>query len=354
LTKTAPVSHEADVAKAIKQLQAVVNDPTASETDIETATAALQTAVDAANKARTTADTAGTQAIKTAQASDQSADPAVQAAIKHLQDVMAAAATDSANDLTADIEAAMKALQAAVQQSASERATAAAAANDLLGKTAPVSHEPAVADAISKLQAVLDDPKSTAKDIQAATAALQTALDAANAARANANKAGHDAVTTAQNTAVAGDPAVQAALAHLQAIMDAAGKDSANDLTADILAAVKALEAAIATAEGKSVPTEAPAASAPVATPVTSSGETAPVAPQSGGVLPYVAPNNTIVPTNVPVQRSGVLPYTGYTDDWRLTALGIFLFSASLLFVAAKRRKREEANSDLRNWGIGK
>lgn len=342
LTKTTPVSHEADVAKAIKQLQAVVNDPTASETDIETATAALQTALDAANKARTTADAAGTQAIKTAQASDQSADPAVQAAIKHLQDVMAAAATDSANDLTADIEAAMKALQAAVQQSASERATAAAAANDLLGKTAPVSHEPAVADAISKLQAVLDDPKSTAKDIQAATAALQTALDAANAARANANKAGHDAVTTAQNTAVAGDPAVQAALAHLQAIMDAAGKDSANDLTADILAAVKALEAAIATAEGKSVPTETPAASAPVATPVTSSGETAPVAPQSGGVLPYVAPNNTIVPTNVPVHRSGVLPYTGYTDDWRLTALGIFLFSASLLFVAAKRRKREE------------
>lgn len=342
LTKTAPVSHEADVAKAIKQLQAVVNDPTASETDIETATAALQTALDAANKARTTADTAGTQAIKTAQASDQSADPAVQAAIKHLQDVMAAAATDSANDLTADIEAAMKALQAAVQQSASERATAAAAANDLLGKTAPVSHEPAVADAISKLQAVLDDPKSTAKDIQAATAALQTALDAANAARANANKAGHDAVTTAQNTAVAGDPAVQAALAHLQAIMDAAGKDSTNDLTADILAAVKALEAAIATAEGKSVPTETPAASAPVATPVTSSGETAPVAPQSGGVLPYVAPSNTIVPTNAPVQRSGLLPYTGYTDDWRLTALGIFLFSASLLFVAAKRRKREE------------
>lgn len=342
LTKTAPVSHEADVAKAIKQLQAVVNDPTASETDIETATAALQTALDAANKARTTADTAGTQAIKTAQASDQSADPAVQAAIKHLQDVMAAAATDSAHDLTADIEAAMKALQAAVQQSASERATAAAAANDLLGKTAPVSHEPAVADAISKLQAVLDDPKSTAKDIQAATAALQTALDAANAARANANKAGHDAVTTAQNTAVAGDPAVQAALAHLQAIMDAAGKDSANDLTADILAAVKALEAAIATAEGKSVPTETPAASAPVATPVTSSGETAPVVPQSGGVLPYVAPSNTIVPTNAPVQRSGLLPYTGYTDDWRLTALGIFLFSASLLFVAAKRRKREE------------
>ena len=342
LTKTAPVSHEADVAKAIKQLQAVVNDPTASETDIETATAALQTALDAANKARTTADTAGTQAIKTAQASDQSADPAVQAAIKHLQDVMAAAATDSANDLTADIEAAMKALQAAVQQSASERATAAAAANDLLGKTAPVSHEPAVADAISKLQAVLDDPKSTAKDIQAATAALQTALDAANAARANANKAGHDAVTTAQNTAVAGDPAVQAALAHLQAIMDAAGKDSANDLTADILAAVKALEAAIATAEGKPVPTETPAASAPVATPVTSDGETATVAPQSGGVLPYVAPSNTTVPTNVPVQRSGLLPYTGYTDDWRLTALGIFLFSASLLFVAAKRRKREE------------
>ncbi|MGL5748773.1 MAG: LPXTG cell wall anchor domain-containing protein, partial [Weissella cibaria] len=154
-----------------------------------------------------------------------------------------------------------------------------------------------------------------------------------------------DAVTAAQNTAVAGDPAVQAALDHLQAIMDAAGKDSANDLTADILAAVKALEAAIATAEGKPVPTETPAesaTSATVTTPVTSDGETATVAPQSGGVLPYVAPNNTIVPTNVPVQRSGVLPYTGYTDDWRLTALGIFLFSASLLFVAAKRRKREE------------
>jgi len=135
---------------------------------------------------------------------------------------------------------------------------------------------------------------------------------------------------------------VQAALAHLQAIMDAAGKDSANDLTADILAAVKALEAAIVAAEGKPVPTETSTVPTPVATPVTSSGETAPVAPQSGGVLPYVAPNNTIVPTNVPVQRSGVLPYTGYTDDWRLTALGIFLFSASLLFVAAKRRKREE------------
>ncbi|MHC8519089.1 LPXTG cell wall anchor domain-containing protein [Weissella confusa] len=42
------------------------------------------------------------------------------------------------------------------------------------------------------------------------------------------------------------------------------------------------------------------------------------------------------------VTRSGVLPYTGYHDDWHLMALGIFMFSANLLFVAAKRRKKDE------------
>ena len=107
------------------------------------------------------------------------------------------------------------------------------AANALLGKTAPISHEPAVATAIADLEKILQDASSSAETIEAATKALQDAMTPAQTARDTANTDGQKLLDATKNTTAAKDKGVQDAMSRLQAVMAAAAKDSATNLTAD-------------------------------------------------------------------------------------------------------------------------
>ncbi len=298
--KTAPVSHETNVATAKDALQKLLDDSTSTTADIENATAALRDALQPVGAARTQANDTAKSLIDIVKPSAAGQVPAVQEALQKLQDIMNRATGDNADALTVDIEAATKALEAAVATANNTIEAARNAANDLLGKTAPVSHEAEVANAI----------------------------------------------TAAKNSSVSGDPAVQKALDRLQAILEAAAKDSSSNLTADIEAAIKALQSAVAEAEAGArnvvVPAQQPTSASVVNTvtePVTTV-ETAYVA-QPTSLRAQTPTVYSLAYANEP-GRIGTLPNTGYKDDWRLMALGIFLFSSTLLLLAAKRRKKDE------------
>ncbi|WP_259709361.1 MucBP domain-containing protein [Weissella confusa] len=344
--KTAPVSHETNVATAKDALQKLLDDSTSTTADIENATAALRDALQPVGAARTQANDTAKSLIDIVKPSAAGQVPAVQEALQKLQDIMNRVAGDNADALTVDIEAATKALEAAVATANNTIEAARNAANDLLGKTAPVSHEAEVANAITALKKVLDDPNASADQITAATKALQTALDDAKAKRTDANQAADKAIAAAKNSSVSGDPAVQKALDRLQAILEAAAKDSSSNLTADIEAAIKALQSAVAEAEAGArnvvVPAQQPISASVVNTvtePVTTV-ETAYVA-QPTSLRAQTPTVYSLAYANEP-GRIGTLPNTGYKDDWRLMALGIFLFSSTLLLLAAKRRKKDE------------
>ncbi|WP_242458453.1 MucBP domain-containing protein [Weissella confusa] len=344
--KTAPVSHETNVATAKDALQKLLDDSTSTTADIENATAALRDALQPVGAARTQANDTAKSLIDIVKPSAAGQVPAVQEALQKLQDIMNRATGDNADALTVDIEAATKALEAAVATANNTIEAARNAANDLLGKTAPVSHEAEVANAITALKKVLDDPNASADQITAATKALQTALDDAKAKRTDANQAADKAIAAAKNSSVSGDPAVQKALDRLQAILEAAAKDSSSNLTADIEAAIKALQSAVAEAEAGArnvvVPAQQPTSASVVNTvtePVTTV-ETAYVA-QPTSLRAQTPTVYSLAYANEP-GRIGTLPNTGYKDDWRLMALGIFLFSSTLLLLAAKRRKKDE------------
>lgn len=344
--KTAPVSHETNVATAKDALQKLLDDSTSTTADIENATAALRDALQPVGAARTQANDTAKSLIDIVKPSAAGQVPAVQEALQKLQDIMNRAAGDNADALTVDIEAATKALEAAVATANNTIEAARNAANDLLGKTAPVSHEAEVANAITALKKVLDDPNASADQITAATKALQTALDDAKAKRTDANQAADKAIAAAKNSSVSGDPAVQKALDRLQAILEAAAKDSSSNLTADIEAAIKALQSAVAEAEAGArnvvVPAQQPTSASVVNTvtePVTTV-ETAYVA-QPTSLRAQTPTVYSLAYANEP-GRIGTLPNTGYKDDWRLMALEIFLFSSTLLLLAAKRRKKDE------------
>ena len=359
ISKTAPVSNEPGVATALQALRDAVKTGTAAE--ILEATAKLQDALDAANTSRNTANDAGKQAITDANASAVATDPSVAAAMQHLQDVMTNAANDDPKALTADIEAAMKALQDAVTAATSDRESAVTDANNLISKTAPVSNESGVATA---MQALSDAVKTgTAAEIREATAKLQDALDAANAARNTANDAGKQAITNANASAVATDPAVAAAMQHLQDVMTNAANDDPKALTADIEAAIKALQDAVTNANNQGSG-EQPTDNTP--------GETEPGTTLPDPVTTVPAPGKTPEPVDVmpsvpasdaPIQLvensqpqivasafgpgSVQLPDTaadGQRQNWHTVSLGIYLFSTMFLLGATKRRKNEDEN----------
>ncbi|WP_229719967.1 MucBP domain-containing protein [Weissella confusa] len=219
-----PVSHELGTAEAISSIEAILTNPNATTAEIQEATKNLNAAIGSDKTDRDAANTAGTQAIADAQGSDQSAEPSVQAAINNLKDVMATAATDTDSALTKDIQAAIDALQTAQTTAANNQQAARDDAQDALSKTAPVSHEPAVADAISNLQKLLDDPTSTTKSIADATQALRDAVATAQPLRDAANEA-TDAATAAVPTDLAKEPTVQAALDALDEIQKQAAAD---------------------------------------------------------------------------------------------------------------------------------
>lgn len=326
LGKTAPLSNEAAVSTAKDALQKLLDDPNAITTAIENATAALQAALQKDGASRQSTNTAADKLVAEAKNPAIANNEAVAQAMQHLQAVQAAAAQDSASDLTADIAAAMTALQNAMQDANNALDALRQDASDLISQAKPVSHEADVAPKVAALQKLLDDPSATRDQIQQAMDDLQNATATAKTEREAANQSAHDAIAAANQSAVSGDPAVQEALAKLQAIMLAASNDSATDLTADILKAMQALQDAVQSAESRAAVVVQPTSSVP---PV-------------NGVLAYTANPTTRLLAGSTVTRSGVLPYTGYHDDWYLMALGIFMFSANLLFVATKRRKKDE------------
>ena len=326
LGKTAPLSNEAAVGTAKDALQKLLDDPNAITTAIENATAALQDALQKDGASRQSTNTAADKLVAEAKNPAIANNEAVAQAMQHLQAVQAAAAQDSASDLTADIAAAMTALQNAMQDANNALDALRQDASDLISQAKPVSHESDVASKVAALQKLLDDPSATRYQIQQAMDDLQNATATAKTEREAANQSAHDAIASANQSSVSGDPAVQEALAKLQAIMLAASNDSATDLTADILKAMQALQDAVQSAESRAAVVVQPTSSVP---PV-------------NGVLAYTANPTTRLLAGSTVTRSGVLPYTGYHDDWHLMALGIFMFSANLLFVAAKRRKKDE------------
>ncbi|WP_462094229.1 hypothetical protein [Weissella confusa] len=251
LGKTAPLSNEAAVGTAKDALQKLLDDPNAITTAIENATAALQAALQKDGASRQSTNTAADKLVAEARNLAIANNEAVAQAMQHLQAVQAAAAQDSASDLTADIAAAMTALQNAMQDANNALDALRHDASDLISQAKPVSHEADVAPKVAALQKLLDDPSATRDQIQQAMDDLQNATATAKTEREAANQSAHDAIAAANQSAVSGDPAVQEALAKLQAIMLAASNDSATDLTADILKAMQALQDAVQSAESR-------------------------------------------------------------------------------------------------------
>lgn len=222
-------------------MQKLLDNPASSTADIEKATKALTEANQAEQAKRDAINDEADKYESKVEASSTQNEPTVQAALDALNEIQEEAATDTPDALTADIAAALDALQTAVVQAAKEQAEARDNAADALARTAPVSNEKAVADAISALNKVLDDPAATTEDIKNATQNLMNATSDDKVTRTTANTNAQNAITDASNTPQADEPAVQDAIAKLQDVMKQAANDDSDALTADIDAARNAL-----------------------------------------------------------------------------------------------------------------
>lgn len=379
LTKTAPVSHEPATAAAIDALNALVNDPNANYADIKQATEDLlnQVATDTQERDATTTD--GNALLDQAAQSDLANDPTVVAAMDTLRNAMTTAATDTSDALTADIKAAMQALQDAMTALVDD---AREQAQQAIADAKPVSNEKSVADAIKQLQTVLNDPNATRTAIEQAMTKLQNATESAKESRENANSQAQQAIQAAESSSVSDDPAVQAAMQRLQEIIVAAALDDPDNLTADILAAMQALQSAVAKAEAEqaatvSVTTQTSETPAVVTqalygtTPIYQSGGYPVIVP---GVLPYTGYESgawvsPVLAQSLPYQATAPRTLAGETNGRRIVdrisqlddreisragldtaiahenrwlPLGIFLFSSILLLLIAKRRKQDD------------
>ncbi|MCW0926099.1 lectin-like domain-containing protein [Weissella sp. LMG 11983] len=403
LTQTALVSHEPATAAAIDALNALINDPNANYADIKQATEDLLKQVATDTQERDATSAAGNALLDQAAQSDLANDPSVVEAMHTLRDAIANAATDSSDDLTADIKAAMQALTDAMTSLVDD---AREQAQQAIADAKPVSNEKGVADAIKKLQTLINDPNATRTAIEAAMDALKNAVEPAKESRESANNQAEQALQAAQNSAVSDDPAVQAAMQRLQDILAAAATDNPDNLTADILAAMQALQSAVAKAEAAQATTSAVTAQAPVPTAggLTDSSVPAAVVSSATGEAPATQMLYGTAPIyqngGYPIVVPGVLPYTGYEvgSSWisgetpvmsqvlpyqataprtlagdtegrrifdqirhldgqrvsragldtaiahenRWLPIGIFLFSSILLLLIAKRRKQDD------------
>lgn len=244
----------------------------------------------------------------------------------------------------------------------SDRDAATTDANNLIGKVAPISNEPGVAEALQNLQDALNGT-TTGSDIRDATTKLQQALDAANAARNTANDAGKRAITDANVSAVATEPAVVSAMRHLQDVMNNAANDNPEALTADIEVAIEALQYAITNAKNQGSgehPTDNTPGETEPGTTLPDSVTTVPApgqTPELVDVMPSVsdsdAPIQLIENSQPQIVASAFgpgsvqLPYTaadGQRQNWHMVSLGIYLFSTMFLLGATKRRKNEDKN----------
>ena len=220
----------------------------ATANDIEEATQTLQEALAADNEKRDSATTTGNQLIETTNAGATSNEPLVQKALADLQNVVNEAAMDTPNALTKDIQAAIDALNAANDTAKVNQATAREAADSAISQTAPVSNESAVKDAQDKLQSLINDPTSTAKNIEGATKTLITATATAKSLRDDANDTAETTIDGVQNDDVANEPSVQAAIDRLRDVMNEAAANNENNLTVDIQRATDDLKNAITAA----------------------------------------------------------------------------------------------------------
>lgn len=246
--KTAPVSNEVATAQARNALESVLANTLATANDIEEATQTLQEALAADNEKRDSATTTGNQLIETTNAGATSNEPLVQKALADLQNVVNEAAMDTPNALTKDIQAAIDALNAANDTAKVNQATAREAADSAISQTAPVSNESAVKDAQDKLQSLINDPTSTAKNIEGATKTLITATATAKSLRDDANDTAETTIDGVQNDDVANEPSVQAAIDRLRDVMNEAAANNENNLTVDIQRATDDLKNAITAA----------------------------------------------------------------------------------------------------------
>ncbi|MDU2151671.1 MAG: hypothetical protein E7E62_00645, partial [Weissella confusa] len=218
---TAPVSQEADVQTAQKNLDDLVSDPNASDADVATAKETLEQAVQDAHTQRDEAKDAAQAASTSDETQAVADDPGVVEAQQALQD-----AIDNADADTGTTQAITDATAAL------ENAVARAEAGSV--DTAPVSQEDAVMQAQSDLDDVLDNPDATTAEVDAAKQALEDAVAQAKSDRTDANTTADDTKTQVADSQ---DDAVKQAVADLTAVQDAAANDDAT--TADIEQAVQ-------------------------------------------------------------------------------------------------------------------
>lgn len=261
-SETQPVTYEQATADAKVALQQVIDNPLATAADLQTAIDQYRDTATATRAVRDDAMTAGSDAVTSAQNSDQSGDERVVTAIQNLQQVMATAASDSPDALTADIEAAISAVKQAQVDAAKSRAEAADLATTALQQTGPVTNEADVATARTNLQTLIDDPTSTEQDLKNAMTELAATVTAAKTDRTTTNNEANKAITTATNGDQSAAPAVQNAIQKLKDVMATAASDSPDALTADIATATAALQQAVADEDAAQETARAAAATA--------------------------------------------------------------------------------------------
>ncbi|MDR2929784.1 MAG: hypothetical protein LBV06_02590 [Propionibacteriaceae bacterium] len=249
IAATAPVSNEPATSAALTKLRDTVNNPNSTAQQITDATSALNGAVNSDKADRNSAVTAANTAIAQAKSDPlDSQDPAVQAQLVKLQDIMDRAAADSSTDLTKDIVNATSLLHTYMQAVDDSKTAAINHAQTLLADTKPVSNEPEVAQAMANVNTLLKDPATTTQQMTAATTALENALNTAKPARTAADTAATDSIKAAQASPVDDEKAVRDAITALQSAQTTAASDSPDALTKDLTALTQALKDAVSNA----------------------------------------------------------------------------------------------------------
>lgn len=282
LSQTKPVSNESATAKAISDLQALLADENSTAEAVRDATKALNAATASDTTERNATNTEAADAISAAQSSTVATDESVLTAIQNLKDAQTKAANETVDDaghawVSQDIVDAMHALQEAVSVAEQAQDTARDEASALVqdnSQTSPVTNEPAITDAKSALQDVIDDPNATAADLEDAMAAYQDVIDQTKTQRDNTKSSATDAIASAEDSDLSADQGVQDAIKALEDVMNQADADSPDALTSDIQDAMKALQdAQLAAVESRNQAAE-------LADQV--KGQTAPVSQESG------------------------------------------------------------------------
>ncbi len=245
---TSPVTHEPAVDQALTNLNNVLNNPNSTAQQIRDATNQLNTAVadakTARNQANTDADAAKQQATNSPQANDQR----VVDAMNNLNQLQRQAAADSSSSSTQQIRDAITALNNARTAAANDQTTARQNAQTAMSpqNTSPVSNEPEVVQRRNELQTVLNNPNSTAAQIQQATDALNNAVTSAKQKRNDAKSSAQAAIQKAENSTPPPDQATRDAITALRNTIARADADTAppDSLTADIISRTNAVTTA--------------------------------------------------------------------------------------------------------------